>query len=122
MKIKMQPRAFLLPALSLATALWVGAGAFADDGTELRLPPDVTYRSAAGSPGPVVFRHSTHVAFTDRHCPACHPSLFSILGPTGALTHEEMNAGKQCGACHDGSKASGVQEACDHCHGSGGGR
>lgn len=111
----------LLAALSLAAVVHAGAGGATDDGVGLRLPPDVTYRSAEGSPGPVVFRHQTHVPLTDQHCPACHPALFSILEPTGKITHEEMNAGRRCGACHDGTKASGVRDACDHCHRSGGG-
>jgi c(7)-type cytochrome triheme protein len=112
----------LLPALSLAATLCAGGGAAADDSVAPRLPADVTYRGAEGSLGPVVFSHESHVALTERHCPACHPALFSILAPTGKLTHKEMNAGRRCGACHDdGTKASGVQDACDHCHRMGGG-
>lgn len=106
-----------LAVLSLAAVLWAGAGAAdANDSTALRLPADVTYRNAEGSPGVVVFSHATHVALTEQRCPACHPALFSILGPTEKITHEEMNTGRRCGACHDGAKASGVQDACDHCH------
>ena len=87
----------------------------------LKLPPAVTYQAAEGSPGPVVFSHETHVPLADTRCVACHPALFSILRPTRGINHEAMNAGRQCGACHDGSKASGVQESCDHCHRIGGG-
>lgn len=90
-------------------------------GEALKLPADVTYRGAAGSPGPVVFSHETHVPLTDTRCVACHPALFSILRPTRGITHDAMNAGRQCGACHDGSKASGVQASCEHCHRMGGG-
>jgi c(7)-type cytochrome triheme protein len=87
----------------------------------LHLPPDVTYGGAETSPGPVVFSHATHVPLADDRCVACHPALFSILQPTRGIRHDEMNLGKQCGACHDGTKASGVQDACDHCHRMGGG-
>jgi c(7)-type cytochrome triheme protein len=91
--------------------------AVAEDGSpEIRLPPDVTYNGAEGSPGPVVFSHATHVPLADTRCVACHPAPFSILQPTRRITHDQMNAGQKCGACHDGAKASGVQESCDHCH------
>jgi c(7)-type cytochrome triheme protein len=95
-----------------------GAGLLAaeDRSPDLRLPPDATYRGAEGSPGPVVFSHATHVPFAGNRCVACHPKLFSILQPTRRISHEEMHAGKQCGACHDGTKASGIQEDCGHCH------
>jgi c(7)-type cytochrome triheme protein len=82
----------------------------------LRLPPDVTYDGADGSPGPVVFSHDSHVLFAEHNCTVCHPGAFSILHPAGRITHEEMDAGKKCGICHDGKGASGVQDACDSCH------
>jgi c(7)-type cytochrome triheme protein len=104
----------------LAVVLGVGAVS-ADDAPALRLPPDATYGSADGSPGPVTFRHATHLPLSDNRCVACHPQTFSILKPTRTITHEEMNAGQKCGACHDGTKAAGVQDACDHCHRMGGG-
>ncbi len=84
---------------------------------ELRLPPDVTYKfSETTSPGPVVFSHATHVPLADTRCVTCHPAPFSILQPAGRITHEEMNAGQKCGVCHNGTKASGVEDSCDHCH------
>ena len=96
----------------------LAAGSFAGDqaSPELRLPPDAHYSRADGSPGPVVFSHTTHVAFADNRCTGCHPALFSILRPTQRITHAEMNAGQKCGACHDGVKTSGVQDDCTHCH------
>ena len=87
---------------------------------EVRLPADVTYSEADGSPGPVVFSHTFHVPLAQERCLSCHPGLFSILQPTRGLAHEVMNAGRQCGACHDGRQAGGVEEACDHCHRMGG--
>jgi len=92
-----------------------------DDPTpELRLPPDATFNGAESSPGAVVFSHTTHVPLADTHCVTCHPALFSILQPTRGITHEAMNAGGKCGACHNGTQASGVADACDHCHRMGG--
>jgi c(7)-type cytochrome triheme protein len=106
----------MFAVVSLVAAFGVASRAVGDGAPTLRLPPDVTYREAEGSPGPVVFSHSTHVAFTDTKCIACHPSIFSILQPTRRITHAEMDAGTKCGACHDGSKASAVQGDCTHCH------
>ncbi len=109
----------LLAAVLLAISC--GAGAAADESSELRLPPDVTYSDAGASPGPVVFSHTTHAALADNKCIGCHPGLFAILRPTRGLTHAELDAGRTCGASHDGTKASGVRDACDHCHRLGGG-
>ena len=105
----------------LAATLAVAADEREHSVTPLRLPPDVTYGGAEASPGPVVFSHATHVPLADDRCVACHPALFSILRPTREIRHEEMNSGQRCGACHDGTKASGVQDACEHCHRMGGG-
>jgi len=109
-----------LLSIALATTLGSGLLAAAEDGVELRLPADRTYDHAEGSPGPVLFRHGSHVPLADGRCVVCHPVPFRILRPTGGFTHEEMDAGRQCGTCHDGKKASGTQGDCAHCHHTGG--
>ena len=116
MKGPLPPRRHLLAAACLATMLGFVAPASGESTSELRLPPDVTFTGAESSPGPVVFRHTTHVPLADNQCVTCHPAPFPILQPTRGLTHETMNAGGKCGICHNGSKASGVQDACEHCH------
>ena len=107
--------------LSSAMLFWISS-ALAEIPTtpQLRLPADVTYIEGNGSPGPVVFRHETHVSLNSDKCTACHPEPFSILGSRSKITHAEMDAGKSCGTCHDGTKASGVQDDCFHCHEAGG--
>ncbi len=82
-----------------------------------RLPQDMVYAKAAGSPGKVVFRHTSHVAYTDK-CTACHVKLFPILRPTRQVTHAVMEAGKSCGACHNGQMAFGPGDpaTCTRCH------
>jgi c(7)-type cytochrome triheme protein len=112
--------ALRLLSVALAGALGSGLVAAAGKGPELRLPADRLYDRAEGSPGPVLFRHGLHVPLADGRCVACHPAPFRILRPTGGFTHEEMDAGRQCGICHDGKKASGTQDDCTHCHRSGG--
>jgi c(7)-type cytochrome triheme protein len=85
---------------------------------DLRLPPDLIYDSEDDSPDAVVFRHSSHVAFTDTDCLACHPQPFKMLNPDRRVSHAEMDAGRQCGICHDGDNASGTADgdACTTCH------
>jgi c(7)-type cytochrome triheme protein len=84
----------------------------------LRLPADAVYDSSVGADSAVVFRHGTHVALASNGCTACHPRLFRILVPTGRIAHAEMDAGRSCGACHDGRRAFGVRakESCPLCH------
>ncbi len=84
---------------------------------ELRVPRDLTYE-AGGGPGPVVFSHESHVAFSEK-CTACHIALFRMLAPTHRVTHADMEAGRACGACHNGQMAFAFSDpaGCDKCHG-----
>jgi len=98
--------------------LFLGASAFAG---QMRLPADLVYSKADGSPGKVVFSHEFHVALSDK-CTVCHGDLFRMLRPTRTVTHPDMEAGRSCGACHNGSMAFGPGDpaTCDRCHGAGG--
>src|SRR5262245_53839677 len=87
-----------------------------DKPPELRLPQDIVYDKAKDSPGPVTFSHATHVAIADNRCTGCHPAPFRMLKPARRVTHDDMNAGRACGICHDGRSATGVQDDCEHCH------
>ncbi len=84
---------------------------------QLRLPPDLVYANANGSPGKVVFSHQLHVAVSDK-CSSCHIKLFRMLHPTRQVTHADMEAGKSCGACHNGQMAFGPTDpaGCARCH------
>jgi len=85
---------------------------------EVRLPADLTFDRTIGERGAVIFRHTTHTAFAGGQCVACHPQPFKILHPTRQASHEEMNAGRSCGICHDGRTAfsTGDPAACQSCH------
>ena len=73
---------------------------------------DILYKETDA--GDVTFSHSFHTeAFG---CDACHPDLFKAERGANKATMEEMEKGKSCGACHDGSTAFNVAEACDSCH------
>lgn len=84
-----------------------------------RLPDEVTLTQSADSPGPVAFRHATHVDTDKPNCTSCHPREFRILkasaGKAPAIRHETMEKGRQCGACHDGRKAFAMDD-CTSCH------
>ncbi len=88
------------------------------DPSELRLPPDLVYEGGAEGPGVVIFRHTTHAPLTGNNCLTCHPQLFKLVHPERKTSHDEMTAGKACGACHDGKKAFGITETenCQTCH------
>ncbi len=103
-------------------AVCMGAAALAMLGPEaagqqLRVPRDVTYETGGG-PGPVVFSHESHVGYTEK-CTACHIALFRMLQPTRRVTHADMEAGRACGACHNGQMAfpSTDPAGCARCHG-----
>jgi c(7)-type cytochrome triheme protein len=103
--------------LSLALAFALAAG-LASAG-ELKMPKDAVLPQGEGSPGPVTFRHESHVDSSAPSCVSCHPRSFSILKTSAAsgarITHEAMEKGKQsCGACH-GSTAFGFDD-CTMCH------
>ncbi len=83
------------------------------------LPPDFSY-PAGNAPGPVSFSHQKHADAKITNCLDCHgPGKFQMKkGGTTERGHAAMNAGKSCGACHDGTKAFGTADAasCTRCH------
>jgi c(7)-type cytochrome triheme protein len=88
--------------------------------TLTKLPSDLALPRGETSPGTVTFRHLTHIDESKPVCTACHPGLFKMLtkerpSADGTLFHEEMQNGRKCGACHDGSAAFGLDN-CPICH------
>lgn len=68
--------------------------------------------------GKVVFDGKIH-ADKGNKCADCHQSgLFKMKKGSTVLTMKDMEAGKGCGACHNGTKAFGVKDAasCAKCH------
>jgi c(7)-type cytochrome triheme protein len=68
--------------------------------------------------GKVVFDGKMH-ADKGNKCADCHQSgLFKMKKGADVLTMKDMEAGKNCGACHNGTKAFGVKDAasCAKCH------
>lgn len=71
---------------------------------------EITYQ--VKQTGAVHFSHARHLK--GMQCDACHPKLFAT-GPNRTFTMAEMEKGKSCGACHDGTKAFAIQD-CGGCH------
>ncbi len=92
--------AAFLAAASLASAL------------ELK---DITYTTKDA--GKVVFSHKTHLQKKSKknpnfNCKSCHSSA---AGKNTHYTMADMEKGKSCGKCHNGSKAFAVAK-CTQCH------
>ncbi len=62
--------------------------------------------------GKVIFDGKVHSAMK---CNECHPALFKMKKGSAEMTMKDMEAGKYCGACHNGTKAFAIKE-CDKCH------
>jgi c(7)-type cytochrome triheme protein len=74
--------------------------------------PIVEPHPKGAPPDAALFRHGRHDQFT---CAACHPGLFPQW--RAGFTHFDMNEGRFCGACHDGTAAFDVRTAdCKDCH------
>lgn len=65
--------------------------------------------------GDVAFSHEVHIDLLGG-CDSCHPDLFKAKRGANRATMADMEEGQSCGACHDGSTAFGVADACEGCH------
>ena len=82
------------------------------------VPAGKTVEFEAKGAGKVVFDGKAH-ADAGAKCADCHQSgLFKMKKGADMITMKDMEAGKFCGACHNGSKAFGVKDAanCAKCH------
>jgi c(7)-type cytochrome triheme protein len=126
----MRTRTLLVITGTAAAALMaLGAVSLAETVPQLsavmpKLAKAYTFPTTGKSPGKVTFNHDSHVSAKDADCTKCHPRLFRILEPgttaDGApIRHEAMKVKRQCGACHDGKAAFGLEKDCENCHSSG---
>ncbi len=82
------------------------------------VPAGKTVEFAGGSAGKVVFDGKVH-ADKGLKCADCHQSgLFKMKKGGDTITMADINAGKFCGACHNGTKAFSAKDAanCAKCH------
>ncbi len=87
-------------------------------GPIIAVPPGKTVVFEPKGAGKVVFDGKVH-AEKGLKCADCHQSgLFKMKKGADVMTMKEMQAGKFCGACHNGTKAFGMKETadCAKCH------
>lgn len=102
---------FFVIALSIAVTVVFAGSVFA-------VGSGKTVEFAGGGAGKVTFDGGTH-AKAGNKCADCHQSgLFKMKKGSAKLTMKDMGDGKNCGACHNGTKAFGVKDAasCAKCH------
>jgi c(7)-type cytochrome triheme protein len=115
----MRSRLTLVTIACVATAMLAWATGTAAQGRLPKLPAAHTLAQTGDSPGKVTFNHESHVDADKPSCTSCHPTLFKIL-KAGAttdgkpITHDSMNKGGSCGACH--GKTSFGFDDCTLCH------
>jgi c(7)-type cytochrome triheme protein len=124
----MRKRTLMIVVMTVGVAALVTMGtvSLADTTPKLaevmpKLAKEYTFPQSPKSPGKVTFNHESHVTVKDADCTQCHPRLFRILEPGKTadgqpIRHEAMEAKRQCGVCHDGTKAFGLKKDCDTCH------
>jgi len=66
----------------------------------------------------VLYSHDYHVSKAQLKCAACHPAVFKRSSQHTFVGMANMQKGKSCGACHNGTKAFSVtdQKHCATCH------
>ncbi|MFY9329709.1 MAG: c(7)-type cytochrome triheme domain-containing protein [Georgfuchsia sp.] len=88
-------------------------------GSAMATPKGKTVEFVGGDKGTVVFDGTVHAA-KGLKCGGCHtnPKLFAMKKGADKITMADINAGKFCGACHDGNKAfkAGDEANCGKCH------
>ena len=72
-------------------------------GSALAVPPGKTVEYAGGGAGKIVFDGKIH-ADKGLKCNDCHTKIFQMKKGAAKITMAEMNAGKNCGECHNGTK------------------
>lgn len=80
---------------------------------EANTTDDEVVLTPTGNPSKyVTFRHATHTQWMS--CKNCHPAIFKKKADNVQFTHDDMDAGKYCGACH--GKVVVVPGGCYGCH------
>ncbi len=85
-------------------------------GSAMAVPQGKTVEFTGGGNGKVVFDGKVH-ADKGLKCNDCHTKVFQMKKGS-KITMADMNAGKNCGTCHNGEKAfkSGDPANCAKCH------
>jgi len=83
----------------------------------MAVPPGKTLEYEGGGTGKVVFDGKFH-ADKGLKCNDCHTKIFQMKKGSAKLTMADLNAGKSCGVCHNGTRAFKTGDAanCARCH------
>jgi len=83
-------------------------------GSALAVPAHRSLTWPDGQNGPVTFRGKTH----RQGCSECHkPGIFPVMRQGAeTITMKKIEAGTQCGACHNGQAAFKSTGNCSRCH------
>lgn len=81
------------------------------------VPPGQTVEFNGGAMGKVVFDGKSHAA-KGLKCTDCHTKIFPMKKGGVKMTMADINAGKFCGTCHNGTKAFKANDPanCSKCH------
>ncbi len=63
---------------------------------------------------PVIYPHWVHRIWFE--CKVCHQDYFIMNRWRNKISHKEIEKGEQCGVCHNGKMAFGIDKECDRCH------
>jgi c(7)-type cytochrome triheme protein len=101
---------FFMLALVMVVSLVLAASVMA-------VPSGKTVEFDAKGAGKVIFDGKIH-ADKGAKCKDCHPAVFKMKKGADVITMKDMNDGKFCGTCHNGTKAFSTKEAanCAKCH------
>ncbi|MEW6109688.1 MAG: cytochrome c3 family protein [Nitrospirota bacterium] len=86
-------------------------------GSALAVPPGKTLEYTGGGMGKVIFDGKAH-ADKGLKCNDCHTKVFQMKKGSVKIKMADMNAGQNCGTCHNGEKAFKPSEpaSCAKCH------
>ncbi|HEX8949512.1 MAG TPA: cytochrome c3 family protein [Dissulfurispiraceae bacterium] len=96
-------------AALLAVVLFVGSA--------MAVPPGKSLEFEAKGAGKVIFDGKVH-ADKGLKCNDCHTKIFQMKKGAAKMTMADINSGKFCGACHNGTKAFKASDSanCAKCH------
>lgn len=101
---------FFVLALVVVVAVAMATAAIA-------VPAGKSVEFAGGGNGKVTFSGDVHKKAGA--CNACHTAIFKMAkGAAAGQTMKDMEAGKGCGTCHNGTKAFSTKDTanCGKCH------
>lgn len=83
-------------------------------GLAMAVPAGKTVEFEGGGAGKVVFEGKKH-ADAGKKCNDCHTAIFKMKTGSVKVTMKDINEGKLCGTCHNGTVAFAATE-CAKCH------